>query len=89
MEIHDEQTQIKGMVVIVWQVGAFSLDSLDPSIPKMGTQLHFALPTKIICVHHCFCDPNARFVIEMMLKITGAAYRKRVKTMHGEFPLLY
>jgi hypothetical protein len=83
--LQDEDTQCKGMVVVVYIVGPNAIEAFDVEVRKKFASLSKALPTKINATHFCYSDVRLLPVVSLVQMVFPKEMRLRYRSHFGEF----
>lgn len=81
--LDDEDTQKKGITVIVYNVGKVEKEKFDHRTFAQGGRLMMSLPGRLCALHHCFNHSSFRFIINITLHFFPANVRARAKMHYG------
>jgi hypothetical protein len=81
--MEDEESQKKGIVIIIYAMGDFSFDQFDRFGLHMSARSLLDTPMKIVSMHHCFSDGRFRFLIKFVLNLLESEVQARIKLHQG------
>ena len=81
--LDDEETQRRGMVGIIYDVGNFVTAKTDLKTVVQGVWVQSCVPAKMCSLHHCFYDTAFRVVVNLSMKFFGQEVKARAKMHHG------
>ena len=81
--LEDEETQRKGITIILYNVGDFNPRKTDLRTVSQGGWLLATIPMKACSLHHCFSDQKVRRVINFSMRFFSDDARARCKVHCG------
>jgi hypothetical protein len=81
--IEDEESQKKGIVIIIYNMGDFSFDQFDRFGLQISARSLLDTPMKIVSMHHCFRDGRLRFILNFIFNLLGSELQARIKLHQG------
>jgi hypothetical protein len=81
--LEDEETQCKGVTLIIYGVGGIEPCSADFQFVSHGAWSVSALPHRVVSLHYCFSDPIFRQFINFCLPLFPQTARARSKVHCG------
>ena len=81
--LQDEETQKKGIVMIIYNVSENWTKYFDPKALKKVAQLRQVMPTKLASMHYCYLDPAFGAVINLIVRTVQRNIRTRTKLHSG------
>ena len=81
--MEDEDAQRMGLVMVVYNIGLFHLDEVDPELMKNGSNYTACLPMRFAAVHYCFSDPRLLPAISLARMVVRKNTRLRFRAHYG------
>jgi hypothetical protein len=87
--MEDEESERKGLAVLIYNVGEFIPGKTDPKTLYQGCLIQAAVPLRTCSLHHCFNDSAFRFIINITMHFFTEEARARAKVHHGRLHHMY
>jgi hypothetical protein len=84
-EIEDEETQKKGMVAILVNIGKNRIVKFEKSCARQLSTLTGSLPCRWAALHFCFDDPASSVLGAIVMLMVESRVRARFREHEGEF----
>ncbi len=81
--VEDEETQKRGVAVIVYKVGGFVRGKTGPINLSQGCWIQHSLPFKMCSLHLCFNDSAFRFIVNITMHFFSEEAKARAKMHYG------
>ena len=81
--LKDEETQLKGLVQIVYNVNDHWRDNFDKELYMGVAKIRSATPVRLVSLHYCFNDPAFGVIIKLVSLALEMHTRTRVRLHYG------
>lgn len=81
--LEDEETQLKGLVQIIYNVNDQWRDNFDKELYMGVGKIRAATPIRVVSCHYCFNDPAFGIIIKLVSMALEMHTRTRIRLHYG------